>query len=396
MNAPWYSWGYGHVPAATFVAAWRHIVIAVPRRGRRQRHLAVDDPGRPAPAPGRSQSWWPGAQYVTWVGIDGYYYRRSDTFASVFGRTIDQVRAFTDKPVLLSETAVGPDAGQFVKIQDLFSGMASVQDARAGVVRQGPESGPLPSGLADRRRLGGRGRVPAGPLRADAGHLHSMSATQDPVSTDWSDRPAAGGPGGLPEISAGSAAVLDRVPPPAPAGLARPPQSGRGSRRPDGLTMRRPAGPARGSGHAVATAGRPGRAGGPVAAARMVQHGLSGRRPVPAGRATGVGPLAARDADSRLPRVLLRGAGSLPARGRARGQRRWPGRRADPVAVLHAGGHRPAVGHHGPAVRPAGRAPRRRTVRHPGRHAVPGRVRDLRRDGVVPAGPGRVAGRPVG
>ncbi len=65
-----------------------------------------------------------------------------------------------------------------------------------------------------------------------------MSATQDPVSTDWSDRPAAGGPGGLPEISAGSAAVLDRVPPPAPAGLARPPQSGRGSRRPDGLTMR--------------------------------------------------------------------------------------------------------------------------------------------------------------
>jgi hypothetical protein len=26
MNAPWYSWGYNHVPAATFIAAWRHIV----------------------------------------------------------------------------------------------------------------------------------------------------------------------------------------------------------------------------------------------------------------------------------------------------------------------------------------------------------------------------------
>ena len=26
MNAPWYSWGFGHVPAATFIAAWRHIV----------------------------------------------------------------------------------------------------------------------------------------------------------------------------------------------------------------------------------------------------------------------------------------------------------------------------------------------------------------------------------
>ena len=64
-------------------------------------------------------------QYVTWVGIDGYYYRSSDTFASVFGTTIDQVRAFTSKPVLLSETAVGPEAGQFTKIQDLFHGMAA-------------------------------------------------------------------------------------------------------------------------------------------------------------------------------------------------------------------------------------------------------------------------------
>ena len=70
-------------------------------------------------------SWWPGAQYVTWVGIDGYYYRGSDTFASVFGTTIDQVRAFTGKPVLLSETAVAPTADQFAMIQDLFRGMAA-------------------------------------------------------------------------------------------------------------------------------------------------------------------------------------------------------------------------------------------------------------------------------
>jgi len=26
MNGTWYSWGYGHPPPATFVAAWRHIV----------------------------------------------------------------------------------------------------------------------------------------------------------------------------------------------------------------------------------------------------------------------------------------------------------------------------------------------------------------------------------
>jgi mannan endo-1,4-beta-mannosidase len=62
---------------------------------------------------------------VTWVGVDGYYYRPSDTFATVFGRTINQVRKFTSDPVLLSETAVGPSAGQFAKVLDLFRGMAT-------------------------------------------------------------------------------------------------------------------------------------------------------------------------------------------------------------------------------------------------------------------------------
>jgi hypothetical protein len=124
MNADWYSWGYRHTPAATFVAAWRHIVTLFRGQGADNVTwlwtLQADEPGT-----GPIASWWPGAQYVTWVGIDGYYYRPSDTFTSVFGKTITQLRAFTDKPVLLSETAVGPRAGQFAKIQDLFRGMAA-------------------------------------------------------------------------------------------------------------------------------------------------------------------------------------------------------------------------------------------------------------------------------
>jgi hypothetical protein len=123
MNAPWYSWGYGHTPPGTFVAAWRHIVTLFRDQGAQNVTwlwtIQADQPGT-----GPVASWWPGSQYVTWIGIDGYYYRRSDTFATVFGRTISQVRTFTRKPVLLSETAVGPAAGQFAKIQDLFHGMA--------------------------------------------------------------------------------------------------------------------------------------------------------------------------------------------------------------------------------------------------------------------------------
>jgi glycosyl hydrolase family 26 len=122
MNAPWYSWGYGHVRPSTFVAAWRHIVTLFRGRGADnviwQWTINQDRPGT-----GPVVSWWPGAKYVTWVGIDGYYIRPSDTFANVFGRTIGQVRAFTKKPVLLSETGVAPGTGQFAKIGDLFDGI---------------------------------------------------------------------------------------------------------------------------------------------------------------------------------------------------------------------------------------------------------------------------------
>jgi Glycosyl hydrolase family 26 len=124
MNAWWYTWGYGHVSPSTFVRAWRHIVTLFRSEGADNVTwlwtLQADEPGT-----GPIASWWPGAQYVTWVGIDGYYKRPSDTFASVFGKTIDQVREFTTKPILLSETAVGPEAGQAAGILNLFQGMAT-------------------------------------------------------------------------------------------------------------------------------------------------------------------------------------------------------------------------------------------------------------------------------
>jgi hypothetical protein len=126
MNASWYSWGYGRVQPSVFVAAWRHIVTVFREQGADNVTwlwtINADLRGT-----GPIRDWWPGASYVTWVGIDGYYYRPSDTFASVFGKTIAQVRMLTRKPVLLSETAVGPRAGQFVKIGDLFAGMRQYQ-----------------------------------------------------------------------------------------------------------------------------------------------------------------------------------------------------------------------------------------------------------------------------
>jgi mannan endo-1,4-beta-mannosidase len=126
MNGNWYSWGYKHTPAAVFVAAWRHIVDVF--RGQGARNVIwmwtvnVIHPGSGEIAsPAR---WWPGGSYVTWVGIDGYYYKSSWTFAPLFGPTIKIVHSLSRMPIpiLISETGA-PAAYQPAKIADLFAGV---------------------------------------------------------------------------------------------------------------------------------------------------------------------------------------------------------------------------------------------------------------------------------
>jgi hypothetical protein len=124
MNGYWYSWGYKHTAPAVFVAAWRHIVTLFRTLGARNVtwlwtvNTIHDRANVPSPGP-----WWPGRSYVNWVGIDGYYFNSSSTFAALFGPTIAAVRALTHDPILISETAAAPAAGQPEKIADLFTGV---------------------------------------------------------------------------------------------------------------------------------------------------------------------------------------------------------------------------------------------------------------------------------
>ena len=122
MNGKWYSWGYRHTSPATFVAAWRHIVKLFRVLGIKNVTwlwtVNIIHTQRSVPSPG---PWWPGRSYVTWVGIDGYYYNSSSTFISLFGPTIAAVRALTSAPILIAETAAAPSTGQSSKIADLFA-----------------------------------------------------------------------------------------------------------------------------------------------------------------------------------------------------------------------------------------------------------------------------------
>ena len=111
MNGNWYPWGWHHVPAATFVKAWRVIHDAFAQRRCQECDLGLD-----CELPGASPSanpapWWPGNAYVNWVGIDSHYLRPTDTFANVYGTTITaQSGKFTADPVLIAETAIRPGA----------------------------------------------------------------------------------------------------------------------------------------------------------------------------------------------------------------------------------------------------------------------------------------------
>jgi mannan endo-1,4-beta-mannosidase len=119
-NGPWYPWGWTLTPAPTWVAAWRHVVTVFRASGATNVTwlLTLNTSFRRS---GPVAAYWPGAAYVDWIGVDGYYERPRETFRNHFLPTVRAVRKLTRKPLLLSEVAVGPIAGQLRGITDLFA-----------------------------------------------------------------------------------------------------------------------------------------------------------------------------------------------------------------------------------------------------------------------------------
>lgn len=123
-NGKWYKWGWSHTPASQWVAAWRH-VVDVFRSAGALNVTWVWTMNVPFPGSGPISDYWPGASYVGEVGIDGYYAHSSDTFTTLFGPSISAARKLSAKPVLISETATGPDSGarRESQIRGLFAGV---------------------------------------------------------------------------------------------------------------------------------------------------------------------------------------------------------------------------------------------------------------------------------
>jgi mannan endo-1,4-beta-mannosidase len=127
MNGTWYSWGWQHVRPATFVAAWRHIVDVFRAQGASNVTWlwTVQAYGDSPSQTTNPRPWWPGSDYVTWVGVDGHYLYTGETFDTIFNKILGNVESITTKPILISETAISQEFDQQAMLSNLFQGVAA-------------------------------------------------------------------------------------------------------------------------------------------------------------------------------------------------------------------------------------------------------------------------------
>ncbi len=128
MNGNWYPWGWRHdntyhkgagVAPAVFVAFWHkvHQLFAQQKVYNVIWLWTVNRAVKPATTP---IPWWPGKQYVDWVGIDGHDTLPTDRFSNVFGPTVADIRTVTHDPILIAESAVKPGPERPAQISNLY------------------------------------------------------------------------------------------------------------------------------------------------------------------------------------------------------------------------------------------------------------------------------------
>lgn len=112
-----YPWSYGDSEGTTpaqWIKAWDTVETDINNSGGSQNAWwmwvpNVDTGGSTQPF----AAWWPGQQYVSMVGLDGYPQTQYglDTFQQVFGQSFTEMKALTSLPIFISETDLAPETG---------------------------------------------------------------------------------------------------------------------------------------------------------------------------------------------------------------------------------------------------------------------------------------------
>jgi beta-mannanase len=121
MNGNWYPWSEKQSgnKLGDYVKAWRHIHDVFGQVGATN-VIWIWSPNIVRPLPNVSlQQLYPGDDYVDWVGMVGYAVEES-TASQVFQPTIDVLRKFTQKPLVITEAGVQSGPHQLGWIADFF------------------------------------------------------------------------------------------------------------------------------------------------------------------------------------------------------------------------------------------------------------------------------------
>jgi hypothetical protein len=131
MNGSWYPWapGVNGGTAASYVAAWRHVVDVFRAQGATNVTWQWS-PNVPYPGSTDLASVYPGDDYVDSVALDGYNWAGVTagaawtSFADVFAAGVAQVRAVTQEPLFVAETATAEEGGaKATWISDMFAAL---------------------------------------------------------------------------------------------------------------------------------------------------------------------------------------------------------------------------------------------------------------------------------
>lgn len=128
MNGSWYGYGLDHASPTDYVNAYQLVVSVFRAQGATNVKwlwdISVAFPQWHGPTNSTTldvKPWWPGNQYVDYIGIDGYYYDQDATFASLFAPAVNAVRSF-GKPTLIAEAGSGQGPKQAGNIANLING----------------------------------------------------------------------------------------------------------------------------------------------------------------------------------------------------------------------------------------------------------------------------------
>jgi mannan endo-1,4-beta-mannosidase len=125
MNGDWYPWGTKTNTPQDFVGAWRRVHQLFAQAGATNVIWAWT-PNAIAAAPRvRLAPYYPGDEYVDWVGVDAYYTQQGlRTFKDLFVPTMNEVKQFTTRPFIIVETGAEVGSNRLKSIDDLFTSVA--------------------------------------------------------------------------------------------------------------------------------------------------------------------------------------------------------------------------------------------------------------------------------